>query len=113
TDVAGLPEIVGAWFVGVVGGFGFVGGGVVPPPPPPPPPLEAAVTVILKPASAVLAFESLTLRTMVPVVPTFEAVGMPVILPVVFEMLSHAGAPDMLKLSASPSASAADGVKAY
>lgn len=71
----------------------------------------AAVTVIVKPASAADVFPSLTLTTMFAYVPTFVLAGVPLTWPVAILKLAHEGLFCTLKLSVSPFASLAVGVK--
>ena len=84
TDVAGVPVMVGAR-------------------------LGAACTVIENGASEAVALPSLTLMVMPDVVPTLADAGVPVSRPVVLLNVAHAGLFAMEYVSASLSASLADG----
>ena len=88
TDVAGLPEIVGALFVG-----------------------GAAVTVIVNAGNKVVASPSVTPILMFANVPAVG--GTPCIRPVLDENVAQLGRPAIANDSASPSASLAVGVNAY
>jgi hypothetical protein len=72
-----------------------------------------AFTVIENAASEVVALPSLTLMAMLGYEPTFAAVGVPESLPVLALNVAQVGLFATLKVSGSPSASLADGVKLY
>jgi hypothetical protein len=76
--------------------------------------LGAAVTVMLKAGSEVLAWPSETLMRMLEYTPTWPADGVPVSAPVVVLKDAHVGRPVMAKVSlcAGMSASVATGMKA-
>jgi hypothetical protein len=80
TDVAGVPEIVGGWFV--------------------PPPV--VLTVIENGASETFFEPSVTAIVMFAYVPTLDAVGVPLRRPVAALNVVHAGRFTMLKRSGSP-----------
>jgi hypothetical protein len=88
TDVDGVPDIVGAWFGG-------------------------AATVMVNGGKEAVAFPSLTVMTMLVYVPTFAVAGVPVRAPEAVVNAAQLGIFWMLKVSASPSASDAEGVKLY
>jgi hypothetical protein len=86
TEVGGVPEIVGAR---------LVSGG--------------SVTVIVNAARDAFACPSLTVITISAKVPTLAVLGRPESRPVVVEKLAQLGLLAMVKVSGSPSASAAEG----
>ena len=69
----------------------------------------AAFTVMAKAVKEAVALPSLTLITMPEVVPTSAATGVPASCPFVVLKLAHEGLFWMLKVSVSPSVSAAEG----
>jgi hypothetical protein len=73
----------------------------------------AEFTVIENAGSDVVALPSLALITMFAYEPTFAAVGVPDNWPVLVLKVAQAGLFVMLKLSASPSSSLAEGMKVY
>jgi hypothetical protein len=89
TDEVGVPEIVGGLF-----GIG------------------AAATVMLKEGSDAVAVPSLTRIVMLLYTPTWLALGVPLKRPVVLLNVVQDGRLVIMKVSALPSASLADGVNA-